>query len=223
MLRNTNNNNNVSDGAATLQHLDQALTTAPGSSSSSSPCHLVGDAVSVADICVATTLLHARHHALLNNNNAAAAVAAVEVNKTVPVAVQRFLSAHQEAYDAAVAQATKLQEQAASSLQSSSVPSATDDTIIIDMEEPGLLKVVDAVFRSVVKTVFGENIVLPKNIVKACSNPKHGDFQLSAAMPIFAELKSNNSNTTSTYIGPQQVAAAIVEAIGSDHSVVTET
>ena len=85
------------------------------------------------------------------------------------------------------------------------------------MNEPSLLKVVDTVFRDVVKSVFGPDIVLPKSIVKLCQNSKHGDFQLSAAMPIFAAIPKNGPYQT-----PQQVAAALIKAVGANHPVITD-
>ena len=70
--------------------------------------------------------------------------------------------------------------------------------------------------------LFGTDIELPKHIVKPCSNPKHGDFQLSVAMPIFAALKKQQTTGQPQYKGPPDVANAIVAAIGSNHPVLTD-
>ena len=65
---------------AALQHMEHALTH-------HSPCHLVGTSWTVADICVATTLMVV----VLKKEDASSTV-------NVPVAVQRFLKAHEPAY-----------------------------------------------------------------------------------------------------------------------------
>jgi arginyl-tRNA synthetase len=184
------------------------------SSSSCSPFHLVGSTLTVADICVATTLCQ-----WLDSQN--------KTLDTLPRAIQRFASAHQTAHQAARTRTLELWQQASASEAAPLVAgNASSSTLTIDMNEPSLLVVVDAVFRSVIGTVFGPTIQsqLPPHIVKLCANPKHGDYQVSAAMPIFAALKATAAGTTgssATFTGPTQVAAAIIDAIGADHPVVS--
>jgi arginyl-tRNA synthetase len=167
------------------------------------PVHLVGNALTVADICVATTLL------LLLAPPSSSSSSAMD-ESTIPMNVRLFLQAHRAAFDSAVAQAEAL----------ASASTSKSATAAVDMNEPSLLKVVDAVFRHIIADLFGPDIDLPPFIVKYCSNIKHGDVQLSAAMPIFAALKK--TGRTSEYANPTAVAQAIVDSIEPDHPVLSD-
>jgi arginyl-tRNA synthetase len=187
--------NDVTHG---LQQLQEYFT----SPASKSPSHLVGHGtVTVADICVATTLFR-----LLLSSSSSVAM------ESFP-AVQIFLNSHKDAFDAAVEYTQQLSQ------------TSTVNVDAILEKECRLLKIVDTLFRDTIFELFGPDIELPEHIVKNCQNPKHGDYQLSAAMPIFAAISSSSSSASkasSPYKSPQQVAQAIAAEIGTEHPILMD-
>jgi arginyl-tRNA synthetase len=66
---------------------------------------------------------------------------------------------------------------------------------------------------------------LPEHVVVTkCQNPKHGDYQCTAAMPIYAALKSTYplKLAAAGIQSPQDVAKALIAAIGPNHAVITD-
>lgn len=59
-------------------------------------------------------------------------------------------------------------------------------------------------------------------MIKKCDSPKHGDYQCSLAMPVFASLKKSRKPIPTDMKGPQQVAQAIIDRVGKDHQVIDE-
>ena len=93
----------------------------------------------------------------------------------------------------------------------------------LDLDNPSLETVVNHVFSTVLYNLFGDDLVdkIGPNIVGRCSNPKHGDFQCTAAMPLFAAMNKSGTLPTSGMKSPQDVAKAIVDALdGTDNPVV---
>ena len=161
--------------------------------------HMVGTADSAADVCIAATLL--------NHGN----LAIVDLPKTVEI----YLQAHQASFDAAKQAVLEFTMRPAPS-----TPTATARPV--DMKEPSLLKIVGHVFGDTIAALFdGIDIAMPPHVVSRCSNPKHGDYQCTAAMPTFAALK-RSGKMPADMKSPQQVAAAIVAAVGENHPVVMD-
>jgi arginyl-tRNA synthetase len=183
--------------AAALQHLETHLTSTTVKS-----LHLVGTCDSAADICVVATLL------------------TTSTKTEVPAAVQKYLAAH----EASLATA----KMAVEGFTKAAAPPAPAGPITfqpVDMNEPSLLKVVNHTFEQVVQALYGTDVAgaLPAYYVAKCQNPKHGDYQCTAAMPTFAALKSDPEKLAALGIkSPQTVAAAIVKAVGDNHAVIEE-
>lgn len=178
--------------AATAHDAKKSAAALQHLESKLSGLHLVGDTETVADLVILSTL------------SSTTAVAAL---KQYP-AVQRFVEAHSSSLLAAK-KATE------------GFVAASSSGTSINMEElskePCLLHVVDTVFRATIADLYGEDVVLPNSCVKECQNVKFGDYQCSAAMPVFAELKKSGGATS-----PQQVAQAIIDGLGSNHPVLME-
>ena len=85
--------------------------------------------------------------------------------------------------------------------------------------DPNLIKVVTAVFTGAIEKAFPMADVPPKMVSK-CSNPKHGDYQCTAAMPLFGVMKKNGT-LPADIKSPQQVAQAIVAQL-KDNQIVIE-
>ncbi len=152
--------------------------------------HLVGHADTVADICMVTTL-----SSIIHTSNPTI---------KVPPAVLRYVQGHEAALEQAKQAMVELQK----------IPA-------LDVyDNPSMVNVVIQVFRDVIQDTFDLNdtqvpALGAKNVVIKCQNPKHGDFQCTAAMPMFAALKHR-------WASPHAAAQAIVDAIGTDHPVLTE-
>ena len=149
--------------------------------------HLVPPGDSVADLCVAVTL----HQKACQDQDLSAFPS-----------VQRFLNAHQKGYEAAL--------QAVEELVKQQSPLNMEEL----MKEPRLLVVVGKLFKHVCDELFPD-IALPTNISKECQNGKDGDYQCTAAMAAFGQLKKQGSS----YSSPKEVAQAIVDAVGPDHPI----
>ena len=178
----------------TLHHLEHALSKHP---------HLIGHALSVADICIAVTLTNLVANQTLTD----------QVLTTHP-AIASFYTSMQ----------TNIQ--AAKEFWESLPVVSSNTTTDIDYSEVRLVKVIHSVFANVVRSILTEAGVsnedvtklLSSRIVSKCPNEKHGDFQCMAAMAAFGTLKKSGGNNP--YQSPQQVAAKIVESLGEDHPVV---
>ncbi|GKY90812.1 hypothetical protein MPSEU_000054000 [Mayamaea pseudoterrestris] len=162
---------------------------------------LVGSNVSVADVCIVTTLLN-------------------DLQTTdLPEIVSDYVKHHAAAFAAAKQAVAEFDDSVA--LSSNSVAS-----VDIDMDEPRLSHVLRQVFGAAVRHISNHAITdLATNLVTKCQNPKHGDYQCNAAMSVFATLKQRG---ITTYSSPQQVAQAMIDAVvaaagnGETHSVVTD-
>lgn len=147
---------------------------------------------SVADICIAVSLHELKEGTLEAYPN-----------------VFRYVKAH-----------TQSLQQAQVSLQQiilqSSKPSFDVQSAL---KEPRLLSVVNSIFLEAIYGLFGDDIGLPRRICKECTNLKDGDYQCSAAMPVFSALKKRSSTE---YQSPQQVAQAIMNSLGSDHPILSD-
>lgn len=153
---------------------------------SSTGMHLVGHSDTVADVCVVTTL----------------SSMTTTTTVDVPQAVVRYLHGHEAALNQAKQALVDLQKPP------------------YDIDNPSLIQVVIGVFRHVIQETFDlDESKVPalgaKNVVIKCQNPKHGDFQCTAAMPMFAALKQR-------WESPMAAAQALVDALGPNHPVVSE-
>jgi arginyl-tRNA synthetase len=182
-----------------LALVERALTT-PGSS----PCHLVKHSLSLVDICICTTLWQFTH-LYAGSLPETTSVEHVLAELFTPT-IQRFLRTHATGFEVAYAAAKD-------GLPSSSTAAVSSSMDVL--QEPSMMRAVDAVFRSVIHGIFSTDIPLPKTIVKPCANPKHGDFQFSAAMPIYATL-SKDKSSPSSFNGPLDVANAILQALTTE-------
>ena len=123
----------------------------------------------------------------------------------LPSSIQTYLATHMAAL-----------EQAKASLQDLPVEGG------VDMKNSSLLEVVRGIFESTLKEIFGENVELPKNNwLGRCSVPKQGDYQCTAAMPMFAALKKSGSLPPEMK-KPQDIAQAIVASIGDSNPVLMD-
>jgi hypothetical protein len=60
---------------------------------------------------------------------------------------------------------------------------------------PGKSIVAHYVFDTAICNLFGNDVVdqISPNIVGCCANPKHGDFQCDARIPLFSVMKKQGS------------------------------
>ena len=84
-----------------------------------------------------------------------------------------------------------------------------------DKNDPNLVKVLNAEFLEVVEGLFPTIALSTSQIISRCSNPKHGDFQCMAAMPVFAALKKSGS---SDFKAPRDVAQKILDSLKDSKS-----
>jgi Arginyl tRNA synthetase N terminal domain len=91
----------------------------------------------------------------------------------------------------------------------------------VDMNDPSMLKLLRFVFASVFEELV-PGADLPAAIIKRCDNPKFGDFQCSAAMPVFSGLKKSGQPMPPGISGPPQLAQAVIDSLGTNHPVVQE-
>lgn len=93
----------------------------------------------------------------------------------------------------------------------------------VDMANTSILAVLKQVFSATLKEVFGDDVEIPlaENWIAKCSNLKHGDYQCTAAMPMFAALKKAGALPAGMF-KPQDVAKAIVDGFGDGHPMVTD-
>jgi hypothetical protein len=91
----------------------------------------------------------------------------------------------------------------------------------IDMSDPSMLKLVTSIFANAFEEV-APDVEVPSSIVKKCDSPKHGDYQCSGAMPVFASLKKSGKPMPPGVQGPPQLAQAIIDHLGSNHPVVQD-
>eukprot|EP00978_Attheya_sp_CCMP212_P011945 scaffold29664_cov51-Attheya_sp.AAC.3 len=82
---------------------------------------------------------------------------------------------------------------------------------------PYMMKAVMSVFETAMAKIVPEGVELPttNGLIARCSNPKHGDYQCNAAMPLFGKLKGQ-------FKSPQQVAKAIQDAIPESNPVLDQ-
>jgi len=122
----------------------------------------------------------------------------------LPASVQHYLETHCKEMETAKASLTDLQLDAAG------------------MNDPCAIQVVKRIFEATLKDIFGEDVELPKKswLVRS-SVPKDGDYQCSAAMPLFAALKKSQS-LPAEMKKPQDVAQAIINSIGHSHPVIND-
>jgi len=174
-----------------LTHLDAALT------SGDVAVHLVGRTDSLADVVVAVAL-----EELLHNYPGV----------TVPPVVATYVKSHAHALESARTLVQSWQQEAA----------AANKLVPLDLDNPSLQQVLTAVFQRAVlgpTLLNGDEDALPTVMVNKCQNSKHGDYQCMAAMPIFAALKKDSALPANIQ-SPQDVAQAIMDAVGPDHPVV---
>jgi len=159
--------------------------------------HLLAHTDSLADIVVVTTL------------GKVSELYPDETSALLPTdgstAVSRYYRVHLKALDEARTEARRILDRLSSDY---------------DKQEPSMIKVLQQVFGGAISQVLGDDAVadLPQYFVNKCLNPKHGDYQCNAAMKAFAFAKKKGENE---FKSPQDVARAIVDAIGPDHPVVT--
>ena len=178
--------------ATALQHVETVLQGA----------HLAGHKETLADVVLVSTL------------------ATAQVDLSPYPGLTRWVASHQPAIHAA-------RETLAQVLQES----AQSSCFQVDLTEPSLNKVLTAVFQKAVADLVQEvtgggdfssiGLEWAANLVSRCNNPKHGDFQCSAAMPTFAALKKAGKMPADIQ-KPQDVARKLIAMIPDDHPVVTE-
>ena len=196
---------------AALNHLNTRLADSGGGGG----IHIIPGNFTVADIAVLSTL-YCMDTKLLK--------------ESCPATVQRYLQAHDAAWtqvQTTLLDLVKQQQQQPTTFQNGGSGVGGGDhsspvSLDLNLEQPSLIQLVDTLFRQVLEQLFGgkDVIQLPDNIVTKCANPKHGDYQCSAAMPAFACLKKRKDNDKIQ--SPQQVAAAMIAAIGTNNPVVTQ-
>ena len=92
----------------------------------------------------------------------------------------------------------------------------------VDISNSSILDVVQEVFTFALKEAFGDDVQLPvNNWIKKCADPKHGDYQCTAAMALFAEFKKSG-NLPAGISSASDIGAVVITAIGSDHPVVMD-
>ncbi|KAL9184247.1 hypothetical protein ACHAXT_002333 [Thalassiosira profunda] len=91
-----------------------------------------------------------------------------------------------------------------------------------DESDPSLLHAASAIFASAIASAFPSALSLGIEI-KAfkCKDIKHGDYQCNVAMPLFQKLKAAGALPEGIN-APQQVAQAIIDAVGDDNPVLGE-
>lgn len=89
-------------------------------------------------------------------------------------------------------------------------------------ESSSILDVVQEVFTLALTVVFGEAVQLPSNNwIKKCADPKHGDYQCTAAMALFADLKKSGSLPAGIN-SASDIGKSVIDAIGENHPVVMD-
>ena len=92
----------------------------------------------------------------------------------------------------------------------------------VDISNTSILDVVQEIFTSALKEVFGDDVQLPVNTwIKKCADPKHGDYQCTAAMALFAAFKKSGSLPADVNSAPD-IGTALVGVIGNNHPVVMD-
>jgi len=153
-----------------------------------------------------TKLQHHGHFHLVGHATTVADIVVAATLSTLggeiklPPAVQAYLDSHMPAIAAAKEHL------------------ATFGTTPLDMTESSLDTMVTAVFRAALHDLYGQDVELPtNNWIAKCANPKHGDYQCTAAMSLFKTLKG-----TQGIQSPQDIAKALVETLGTNHAVVSD-
>jgi arginyl-tRNA synthetase len=156
--------------------------------------HLVGESDSMADICVLVAL-----HTYLSSAPVDAGLL------SWPTPVQKYYKCHLSALVNAQSEMERY------------LPAPP-----VSMDDPSLVKVLTSIFTAAIEELFPQADI-PSNIVKKSATPKHGDYQVSAAMPIFASLKGSG-NLPEHIKGPPQLAQAIVDHVmaGENQTVISE-
>ncbi|KAI2508163.1 aminoacyl-tRNA synthetase [Fragilaria crotonensis] len=89
-------------------------------------------------------------------------------------------------------------------------------------ESSSILDVVQEVFTLALTVVFGDAVQLPSNNwIKKCADPKHGDYQCTAAMALFADLTKSGSLPAGIN-SASDIGKSVIDAIGEDHPVVMD-
>ena len=179
------------------KQLTAALTHLEKGLQASAPAvHLVGHGDSLADVVVAVSL-----EDLLTKFP----------TTIVPPLVELYRKAHRLNLEHAKELAEKMQEEG-----------NTSKIVPLDLASPSLLQNVTAVFQlAALPLLDGDEDLLPSSMVAKCQNAKHGDYQCTAAMPIFAALKKSGKLPEGVN-SPQQVAQKLIENIGAGHPVLTD-
>lgn len=152
----------VPDHEAAFDTLTEALRVSP------TGIHIVGHQDSVADVCILATLLQDLSTETL-----------AHVHQKHPL-IATYLDAHRDAVEAARVQLAAL----VASVGTTKPPQQ------VDTNEPSLNKLVESIFQNVVYDLFPDaELPTQQHLVSKCQNPKHGDYQCNAAMPVFAALK----------------------------------
>ena len=147
------------------------------------------NSLTVADIVILSTLY------------TTTALSSVDGNKYP--AIQRYMSIYEASY-----------QQALDTIQTFLQSSVTDQAIEFDLQESSLQKALFDYFQKIIESSIlpsNADISLPLNMVTKCSKPKDGDFQCSAAMPVFSFLKKQNMLGDAK--SPQQLAQQIIQTI----------
>ena len=155
-----------------------------------SPLHLVGNATTLADVCVMVRLdsLDTAKDAL-------------------PVPVQKYYETHLPALQQAKASLADLPAGGAGA---------------IDLKNPSLQQVIESVFESTLKEVFGDDLEMPTaNWLLRCSVAKKGDYQCTAAMPLFSAMKKAGTMPAGVQ-NPMDLANVIAGAVSTDNPVLYE-
>jgi arginyl-tRNA synthetase len=184
----------VPDHEAAFDTLTEALRVSP------TGIHIVGHQDSVADVCILATLLQDLSAETL-----------AHVHQKHPL-IATYLDAHRDAVEAARVQLAAL----VASVGTTKPPQQ------VDTNEPSLNKLVESIFQNVVYDLFPDaELPTQQHLVSKCQNPKHGDYQCNAAMPVFAALKKDSSMPDNIR-SPPDVARALMAAIGDTHPVIME-
>jgi arginyl-tRNA synthetase len=191
--------------ASALLHLETTL------SQPSAGLHLLGTThATLADIVVVSTLTTA-------NANATNAI-----DTSAYPSLTRYVNTHQAAITNAQEAVTKLV--ASTSYQ-------------VDYAQVSLYKVLADIFQRAIEDLIADcgvsnvDLAWTPNMVSRCNNPKHGDYQCSAAMPVFAALKkaaqtagaAGTAQPLPAHLkSPVDVAQTLMALVGDKHPVVME-
>jgi arginyl-tRNA synthetase len=134
-----------------------------------------------------------------------AIVTTLAIQDNLPPGIAGYVAAHSEALAAAKA--------AISGLSSPRELDITNTSVFLVLAQ---------VFTAALTDVFGDKVQIPStNWIKKCADAKHGDYQCTAAMPLFGLMKKAR-NLPDGMNSAKDIALALVAAVGENNPVVQD-